>query len=603
MDHTITVNGAAQSFVAGTLSVIDDLDGRGQISFEVESADGSSIPAQRARVIVLENGVALTGGTIEAPSRAGVGGVGLAPTRAKISAVDFSEILERKHVTGTIPAGNLKAALQWLQPFLTAYGLTLDAAQVNGPALPELPYEEDTLIADVIGDLETLSGYMLDISAALVYRMFQPGTEAAPFAINETDGNACGDIEVEVVDRDYANRLILKFMGSAGAAYAYLHVTANFADAETVVIGSKTYTFQAVLTEADGHVLLGASMHDSLQNLIAAITHGAGAGTLYAAATTAHTQVTAWLVGTDLLKVQASADGAAGNSIGVSDTAAHASWILDSGVSTTTLQFGYDAALTNRVQADDAAEQALHDVYEGIVIREDVKTTAVAEAFAAKYLSKAVLSSYKVVRYPTRRTGLRKGMTQTIVAAARGVNGTYLITTIELRYERPFRPIRYVTAIEGTSWPRTSYKDTYTTWNGGSSGNATSLTGGTISTGTSVATSAFLGGRRNASVEMAAPPAWTPILDWLPFISPVGFLGRVRLELGGRTAGAKVKARLVNITAGTNVESNEITVVTPKALVETELLVTIEAGKRYRLEVITDTAGDSPYAIAQLEPV
>lgn len=67
-----------------------------------------------------------------------------------------------------------------------------------------------------------------------------------------------------------------------------LTLTGNAGDTQTVVIGAKTYTFQTVLTNVDGNVLIGASASDSIDNLIAAINLGSGSGTLYAAATTAH---------------------------------------------------------------------------------------------------------------------------------------------------------------------------------------------------------------------------------------------------------------------------------------------------------------------------
>lgn len=64
-------------------------------------------------------------------------------------------------------------------------------------------------------------------------------------------------------------------------------------DTETVVIGTKTYTFQDTLTDVDGNVKIGASASDSIDNLIAAINLGAGAGTAYAASMTANTGFTA----------------------------------------------------------------------------------------------------------------------------------------------------------------------------------------------------------------------------------------------------------------------------------------------------------------------
>lgn len=67
-----------------------------------------------------------------------------------------------------------------------------------------------------------------------------------------------------------------------------LTLTGNALNTETVVIGAKTYTFQTVLTNVNGNVLIGATASDSIDNLIAAINLGSGAGTTYAAATTAH---------------------------------------------------------------------------------------------------------------------------------------------------------------------------------------------------------------------------------------------------------------------------------------------------------------------------
>ena len=69
---------------------------------------------------------------------------------------------------------------------------------------------------------------------------------------------------------------------------ATLTLTGNASNTQTVVIGSKTYTFQTVLTNVDGNVLIGATASDSIDNLIAAINLGSGSGTKYAAATTAH---------------------------------------------------------------------------------------------------------------------------------------------------------------------------------------------------------------------------------------------------------------------------------------------------------------------------
>lgn len=56
-----------------------------------------------------------------------------------------------------------------------------------------------------------------------------------------------------------------------------------------ITVGGKLYTWQTVLTNSDGNVLIGGSIAACITNIIAAVNLGAGSGTLYAAATTANT--------------------------------------------------------------------------------------------------------------------------------------------------------------------------------------------------------------------------------------------------------------------------------------------------------------------------
>src|SRR6185436_19426497 len=101
----------------------------------------------------------------------------------------------------------------------------------------------------------------------------------------------------------------------AAAAIGTLTLTDNAADGQTVTIDGKVYTFQDTLTNVDGHVLIGASASDSIDNLIAAIMLGDGSGTLYAAATAPNSSVTAAVGDGDTMVVTATTPGTAGNSI------------------------------------------------------------------------------------------------------------------------------------------------------------------------------------------------------------------------------------------------------------------------------------------------
>ena len=111
-----------------------------------------------------------------------------------------------------------------------------------------------------------------------------------------------------------------------GVARETLTLTGNAADTNTVVIDAKIYTFQTVLTNTDGNVFIGATASDSIDNLIAAITLGAGAGTLYAAATSFHPTVTVEAAAGDTMLAEAKQGGTAGNSIATTETLVSGSW-------------------------------------------------------------------------------------------------------------------------------------------------------------------------------------------------------------------------------------------------------------------------------------
>ncbi len=111
-------------------------------------------------------------------------------------------------------------------------------------------------------------------------------------------------------------------VAASRAAMGTLELATNPADGDTVTIGSRTYMFQTVLTDSNGHVKIGTDTAQSLANLFAAINLGPGRGTAYASSTSLHTTVRAEAVGTTELIVQAKTAGSAGNSIATSSSIA-----------------------------------------------------------------------------------------------------------------------------------------------------------------------------------------------------------------------------------------------------------------------------------------
>lgn len=93
------------------------------------------------------------------------------------------------------------------------------------------------------------------------------------------------------------------------------------ADGAMLNIADKMYTLQETLTNVDGNVLIGATLADTISNLVAAINLSGGAGTLYAASMTAHTEIRAEVHSTTVIRCIALTPGTSGNSLTASGIA------------------------------------------------------------------------------------------------------------------------------------------------------------------------------------------------------------------------------------------------------------------------------------------
>jgi hypothetical protein len=137
-------------------------------------------------------------------------------------------------------------------------------------------------------------------------------------------------------------------VSSANAADVLYAGTLTFSaaptDTETITIGSKVYTFQAILTNVDGNVFIGASASDCLDNLIAAINlDPAGAGSLYAAAMTANAAPTSAVAGDgDTLTLYAKSAIATTDGMGADGAWGAATTVAGTGAQKVTI-YGLDA--------------------------------------------------------------------------------------------------------------------------------------------------------------------------------------------------------------------------------------------------------------------
>lgn len=134
----------------------------------------------------------------------------------------------------------------------------------------------------------------------------------------------------------------LSAAASLTAAAKVLTFTSNPAAADTVTIGTNTYTFRASLTTpaTANEVLIGADLTASRNNLVAAVMRAAGAGTTYGSDTTANAAATAVATSTDALTATAKTKGTSGNAIAIAEASANAAWAGGA----TTLSGGTDAS-------------------------------------------------------------------------------------------------------------------------------------------------------------------------------------------------------------------------------------------------------------------
>jgi len=97
-----------------------------------------------------------------------------------------------------------------------------------------------------------------------------------------------------------------------------LYGATNFADTNSIIVNGKTYTFQAVLTDVNGNVFIGATLEATLQNLRDALDLTGTPGTQYAASMTKHATVTADVPASGLMRFSARLQGTAANAFAVS---------------------------------------------------------------------------------------------------------------------------------------------------------------------------------------------------------------------------------------------------------------------------------------------
>lgn len=605
MALVVSINGTPKGI--RELSISAAQNEKARLTCVLLSPDGSDRPDIDDEIEVELDSELVFGGTIKTPTIRRFGDVAPPALATSISALDFNELADRQTVTMTIPAGNVKAAATALVPYLD--GVTLDPGQADGPTIDELVLK-DAYVAGALQEIATRSGWLQEISHSKVLSFFPPGDRTAPWDVSDSEPtNTVGDLEVSKTRVDYANRIIVRFIEAAVHAYAFLLATGNFSDGEEVEVGGRTYTFQTTLTDENGHVLIGGDAEASLTNLGAAISLAGGAGTTYAASTTEHASVSAYMQTSSALKVRALTAGASGNSVAVATDAGDAEWITEGGGPTATLLFGADAALTNSATVNDPTEQGLYGVYTKTIEAPNVYAYESAVALGTAVLATAVVPQ-RTVNYDTHLGGLAPGMTQQIQSASRFIDEECLIVALQVRMVEGSLLRTSVTALVGEAYRGNRWREWYKTRGVGVaagsatfSGSAPAAGGGGGGGSVSVRSVYYLGGSPAIWVR-SGTPTWVPADNDSGLQYEIDTAARgttsatVRVRL--RAASGSVQPRIWDVTNGT--QAGIGVAVTSTSFVTQSFPVVLTAGvAEYRLELLPGTANVDVNGVGYLE--
>jgi hypothetical protein len=180
-------------------------------------------------------------------------------------------------------------------------------------------------------------------------------------------------------------------------------------------------------------------------------------------------------------------------------------------------------------------------------------------------------------------------------------SATYLIQLVNATCVKDDLWRYTIDATEGTE-PQQSLSDELRSLfgSGASGGGASVLNVAPGSGGTVTAVPwAYLGGARNTAETIASAGTYEPVPQAVEYVAPATYTGRVRVQLRAGSAGVEVTARLRNLTDGATV--NTSSGVTSTSFTEVTFVVSIVAGKRYRLELTADTSGARAYGIGSVE--
>jgi hypothetical protein len=524
------------------------------LSADVYSDNAAFRPAIWDEVILWEEDVKLFAGLIDSIREQAESGWGT-NILTSIDCTDYGALLLRRYVTATFSAGTLKALLTTLvSDYLAVYGITLDAAQPDGPTLPALTFTR-VRTDDVLNQIAALtSGYVWQVTVDKTLLMAAPSSAAAPFDIAPDDGHVVGDVQVSEERTDqYANTVTLVVNG-AGTAEASQDFTSDGSQTSFVTDYPAPNNIQLRYPNqliVDGVVTEPVSWGDQLPG--------------------AHWR---WDWATHTLSADDGVTIPAGGKI---------------------VTIGQAIAFPFAVTAQDDDAVAADGPVETILTVDDTMSLSAAHATAEAEVANR-LARARTVTYLTRTRGLRVGQLQNITEPYRDLDDAFVLNELRLRLSSLDLGDYSVSAVERAT--QGTWRDTFKQWSGGSTNAAAGSVAAPAPVLTTTLATIYLGGSRNTAV---APDAdtYVDVPEMVPFTAPVDLSGVVRVTLRAHDTGVAVTARLWNDTDGVAAgTSDSVTSTTPET---TSFAASIAAGKTYILQMASDTNAARIYGLGVMQ--
>jgi hypothetical protein len=541
----LTIAGTERRFRLGSLRIDSSMNALDRASAILDILDGSPRPELADELVITEDGVRLFGGVLDDVSERAITADASKDLMVAIGAADFNTYADRRYVINlaSTAAMTLKATLELLLPYLTPFGVTLSPTQVDGPLVEPFSWQY-RLLADILNELAAATAYVWEIDYAKVLRMWYPGSEVAPFNIVDGERRVIGDIVVNPLGTEYANRVIAicgpdaprdfedtyysdgvsatfalryPFLNHYGVVWTFDVAPPGAVTGLDVRVegtpGSTTYTYAVAAYNGSGlgpksganSVSTGPATLDAVNKIrVDWIPVASATGYVIYGRTGVTTYLDVNIYGETVYyddddhDIEKPGDPSLPDDLGhaetLSDVPGAAQWWFNAAANPPTftrnagplpagteVRIRYHVAWPIILTADDAAEQAAHGIHEVLVRDENAWTLAQAQAVADNALAKYV-DRRRIVEYTTLEAGLAVGQTQTLVIARRQLDGQFLITDIAIQQDRVALLRRTVTLQEASTY-QGSWRDVYKLWAGSGSGGVVANSGGAVAGG------------------------------------------------------------------------------------------------------------------------